>query len=146
MRYARGGIFASASFGIVVRASDGNSGYGAGHDAHAGGPYRAVVWAIPDGKVLQDTRFHPHATWHNYRVEVRRNTITLVVDGAVLVGPVQDNRFLTGGRVGLWSDGVQISVRRFKVSTLEEQRSPEEEKQREADAREAAEGILQELF
>ena len=55
--------------------------------------------------------------WHTYRMEVKGNTIKFLIDGAPIV-ETADNRYLTGGKVGLWSDNAQISVRSFKVIAL----------------------------
>jgi hypothetical protein len=52
-----------------------------------------------------------------YRVEVRANTLRLLVDGARMVDAT-DNRYLSPGRVGLWSDQYQLEVRSFKVIAL----------------------------
>ena len=55
--------------------------------------------------------------WHTYRVEVKGNTIKLLIDGASIV-ETADNRYLTGGKVGLWSADGQVSVRSFRVIAL----------------------------
>jgi len=52
-----------------------------------------------------------------YRLEVRGNTIKLLVNGGVMV-EAKDNSFLDPGEVGIWSKGVQITVSRFKVIGL----------------------------
>lgn len=58
-----------------------------------------------------------NTTWHTYRLEVRGNEETFLVDGSPFVRAT-DNRFLTGGEVGLWSQNVQVNVRSFKVIKL----------------------------
>lgn len=119
---------ALASFGVVVRATGSNDGYGAGHCA-AGGLYScgqkassewsAVIWGVDDqSAAMGATPFRPGTDWHHYRVEVRGNTLTLIVDDSLVLGPVTDNRYLRGGRVGLWSNSVQVSVRNFGVAAL----------------------------
>lgn len=117
--YTLGGSRPIGSFGVVVRASGSASdGYGVGHYAN-GGRYYAMMWPVSTSSaVIQQAEFKPGGPFHSYRVEVRANTLTLIVDGVVLLGPIQDNRFVSGGRVGLWSDDVQISVRSFKVTAL----------------------------
>jgi hypothetical protein len=52
-----------------------------------------------------------------YWLEVKGNTIKLLVDGALLLDAT-DNRHLSNGRVGLVSIGAQINVRSFKVIQL----------------------------
>ena len=66
---------------------------------------------------LAESPFKPHAAWHTYRVEVKGNTITVRIDGGV-VFQVTDNKYLAAGRIGLWSDRCQISVRNFKIILL----------------------------
>lgn len=56
-------------------------------------------------------------SWHTYRLEVRGNTLTLMKDGGVILRAT-DNRFLTGGSVGLYSHRVQLTVRAFRVIKL----------------------------
>lgn len=121
---AEGG--AAASFGIVVRSTGPTDGYGAGHCVGVGNvvcsvvdqaEYTGVIWAFPSGgkEPLMLAPFHPGMGWHHYEVRVRSNTITLVIDGSLTLGPVTDNRYF-GGLVGLWSNGAQIDVREFAVT------------------------------
>jgi hypothetical protein len=73
-----------------------------------GGDYRDTIAA---------TDYTRDMEWHTHRLEVRGNTIKLLIDGASVV-ETADNRYLTGGRVGLWSADAQVSVRSFKVIAL----------------------------
>ncbi|MGH2557535.1 MAG: hypothetical protein ACRDJH_00610 [Thermomicrobiales bacterium] len=59
-----------------------------------------------------------HTYWHTYRVEVRGNTIRLLVDG-LLVLEGTDDRLVSdpGGQVGVWSNEVEINIRRLTVLT-----------------------------
>ena len=61
--------------------------------------------------------FTPGAKWHIYRLAVKGNQIRLLVDGAPLLEKA-DDRYLDGGKVGMFSVGAQISVRSFKVLRL----------------------------
>jgi hypothetical protein len=61
--------------------------------------------------------FEPGKDWHAYRLEVRGNVCTLSIDGTVQ-GNVTNNRLLSAGRVGLWSNRYQLEVRSFKVIAL----------------------------
>jgi hypothetical protein len=55
--------------------------------------------------------------WHTYRVEVRGNDIKLLIDGQTVL-ETTDNHHLTSNSVGLWSNGMVINVRSFKVFAL----------------------------
>lgn len=57
----------------------------------------------------------PRADWHTYRVEVRSHKLTVSIDGAFALSTT-DNPYLIGAKVGLWSNGVQIRVRRVEVT------------------------------
>jgi len=102
-------------FGFVLRADDGG-GYWVGE--------KCGMAAIADGgnpfnycQFLDSSVFDPGTTWHRYRAEAKDNTIKLMVDDLV-VAEVVNNRFLAGGRIGLFSMGAQVSVRSFKVTAL----------------------------
>lgn len=119
-----GAISGVASFGVVVRADSNGGGYGAGRCTSAGifscgGPDSsvAVLWTAGNGMVLDATAFKPGEEVHRYRLEVRGNQLTVLVDGAVIL-TATDNTYLTGKRVGLWSDQAQISVLSFEVTPL----------------------------
>jgi hypothetical protein len=100
------------NFGIGARGTD--DGYVA-----AGVEWRcrstASLWAGQD--LVSNAAFDPARDWHTYRLEVRGDTITLFVDG-VLVVEATDDRYPTGGEVALWSNGVRLNVRSFMVTTL----------------------------
>lgn len=55
--------------------------------------------------------------WHTYRLEVQGNSIRVLLDGTVVI-ETSDNRYLSPGQVGLWSQGTQVNVRRFSVIAL----------------------------
>jgi hypothetical protein len=106
----------NGSFGVMARVQEDGTGYAVGHDAAD----EVVVLRSETGggrPVLDRQPFDPGEDWHTYRLEVRGNELRAFVDGGVVLGAT-DNRFLTGRRVGLWSSGAQLSVRRFEVGTL----------------------------
>ena len=77
----------------------------------------AMIRLVGSGDPIAAMAYTRDMEWHTYRVEVKGNTIKLVIDGASIV-ETADNRYLTGGKVGLWSVNGQISVRSFKVIAL----------------------------
>lgn len=122
----------TGSFGINARAPETEiGGYGAGQCLHTGfistgcdkndqSDSNLIIWT-PDpngghGPSLAQTSFDLSADWRHYAFEVNGNTLTLTVDGDIVLGPVSDNRYLEGGRVGLWSDAAQLNVRSFRVT------------------------------
>ncbi len=66
---------------------------------------------VDDLTVLSDT------DWHTYRVEVEGIFVCLLIDGEVIV-QTTDDRFTEGGQVGLWSNNLELDVRRFRVIAL----------------------------
>jgi Collagen triple helix repeat (20 copies)/Glycosyl hydrolases family 16 len=109
-------------FGIGVRNSSKGDYSGAVFSGCCGGnPPNAQILAFTqssgtiDG--LAQQAFDPGTDWHTYRVEVQGNMIRFLVDGSPLL-TTQDNRFLTGSTVGLYSIGWQLTVRSFQVIAL----------------------------
>lgn len=104
------------SFGIVVR-----DGYRVGY-CQGIGLYTCstdqenlvISNSRPDNPIVH-VPFHPSKEWHTYRVDVRANTISLFVDGAKVL-ETSDNRYLTTGRIGFWSDRTQITVRNVTIT------------------------------
>jgi hypothetical protein len=104
-------------FGLFARRGGGDSAYAG--ELYSGG--RSGIWDEITGtggnKVAEGDSFTAGADWHRYRLEVNGNVITFSVDGATLAtGP--DNRYLAGGRVGLYSNSQQLEVRSFRVVAL----------------------------
>lgn len=67
---------------------------------------------------LAQTNFDPGSGYHSYRLEVKGNSVSLLIDGARILTQT-DNRYLATGQVGLWcGEEVQISVRSFSVTVL----------------------------
>jgi hypothetical protein len=102
-----------SSFGIVARADKKETGYQAGInycEFHG-----AAFYSMPE---LGFKEFDPGTKWHTYRLEVKGNTIKFFIDEAPVM-ETSDNRYLSGGQVGLWNDNVQLNVRSFKVMKLD---------------------------
>ncbi len=150
IKYAdEGSTSALNSFGLVVRAGEGNQGYGVGHCVSVEGltfvpqqcapdkpevgaanaspgdlapppVYVALIQTADDEnrEVIAVAPFRPRGEWHHYRIEVKGNSIGLLIDDAGVVLSAVDNRYLEGDRVGLWSNGCQINVRNFKVTAV----------------------------
>jgi hypothetical protein len=133
-KYTDAGDYGADSFGIAVRYSDSNGGYKLGACASAPGyslvtPCDASDFAVSyvlilsDGDFSNDTPvkkvpFQPGSgNWHTYRIDVQGNTITVWIDGS-MVFQVTDDKFLSAGQVGLWSDRCQISIRSFTITAL----------------------------
>lgn len=105
------------SFGVMVRVQDDGTGYAAGATASD----EVVLLAELGGgrpTTLDSRPFTPELGWHRYRIEVRGNETRVLVDGQQVLSAT-DNTFLTGKRVGLWSQRSQLSVRSFEVTALE---------------------------
>lgn len=104
----------SGAFGIALR--HGSKGLYTGEVAWN---YSTTIYAqivASPGGTLVSQKFDPGTDWHIYRVEVRGNNIRFLIDGSPILATT-DNRYLTGG-VGLYSNGVQLTVRNFKVIAL----------------------------
>jgi len=128
VRYSDGGaVTAMDDFGIVVRSPNEGGGYklsicgssGLGYCGTGKNNYEAL---LSNGDPVYDTPLaesplKPPFNWHNYRIEVKGNTITVSIDGG-FVFQATDNKYLAPGRVGLWSDRCQISARNFKITLL----------------------------
>lgn len=112
----------SGCFGITVRGSSVSSGW-QGYMAGVGGcsSYWGDAYIAGPGYVSDSARvrgaFDPGNHLHTYRVEANGNVIKFLVDGSPLL-TLTDNRYLTGSQVGLWSDGVQLQVTSFAVTSL----------------------------
>lgn len=104
------------SFGVMVRVQEDGTGYGVGATADGEVVLRAEMG--PGRPPLLDSQpFTPGEEWHRYRVEVRGNELRVLIDGDLAL-TATDNTFLSGRRVGLWSERSQLSVRSFEVTPL----------------------------
>jgi hypothetical protein len=100
-----------ANFGIVVRGSE--SGFYAGGVewvCDAGSSVR--LWAL-DRLLGQQVR-QTDLEWHRYRLEVNGDHIAYSIDGSVVL-EATDATFPAGGQVAIWSNGVRLDVRAFRV-------------------------------
>lgn len=116
-----------ASFGLMARIQRDGNGYGAGHCYSLGryvpvcagsqqGEFRSVLW-VSDRATLDYGQFRPGDGWHRYRLEVRTNQFTFLIDGLQVLDGI-DNSYGAGGRVGVWSNRAVIAVRNFTVAAL----------------------------
>lgn len=66
--------------------------------------------------------FDPEQEWHTYRFEVRGSRLRLLIDGEPVLETTDDQvdaaPTADGGPIGLWSQGVQLAVRRITVTPL----------------------------
>lgn len=115
------------TFGIVVRGVD-DGGYWIGGTSSCASGRWLVVWGGPaqalgcpgrERNALPESfiDFGIDNQWHTYRIEVRGNLIRVSVDGTLLL-ETSDNRYLSSGQVGVWSQGAQVNIRRFSVIAL----------------------------
>src|SRR6266540_4242010 len=116
----RGGCH-SDSFGVLVRAPE-QGGYLVGARPTEGCGPTAELWMWDDTSLLRRTDvkrrdFSIDTEWHKYRVEVQDNKIRLFVDGGLVLEAI-DNRYVDGGKVGMWSLNIPFNVRSFKVIKL----------------------------
>jgi 3-keto-disaccharide hydrolase len=129
-RYTDEGQGGVATFGIVVRYSDGSGGYKFGSCTVAGllvdcngsdSPDYELL--LSDGEFYHDAPiikvpFRPnYAVWHTYRIDVQGNTLTAWLDGQKVFQGTND-KYLSAGQVGLWSYRCQLSIRSFTITAL----------------------------
>jgi len=121
------GVTDGNSFGMVIRASDSpDPGYMDGLEAgvyNSNGQSYTAVWrggvdaTNTSDSIIDQSNFDPAKRWHVYRIEVRGNQLKLLIDGQIAVDTAT-NRFITGVRVGLFSNNVETSVSSFRVVAL----------------------------
>jgi hypothetical protein len=102
------------SFGPVLR-GDGKSNDTNYRGAMVDGGSSARI--LRGGDTLASKDFSAGKNAHTYRIEAKGNTLKYSIDGAVVL-EATDNRFLTGGQVGIWVYGDQLNVRSFQVVAL----------------------------
>lgn len=112
-----------SQFAIVVRASTNSygswQGYSVGEDLEDNVPSTANI-AADAGHIspsLANAPFDPGTAWHTYRIEVKGNTIKLLIDEGVKFA-ITDNTYLSGGQVGFWSYEVQLNISNFKIIAI----------------------------
>ncbi|WP_069805918.1 hypothetical protein [Thermogemmatispora onikobensis] len=115
-------------FGITVRGDPTQNpwrGYIAGitYREFDDNPYQAIIAAnnrpsiSSNSQALATVPFNPGNHSHLYRVEVKANSLKLLIDGGQELA-VTDNRYLTTTQVGLSCFGFQLIITSFKVTSL----------------------------
>ena len=113
------GIACGKSFGISAR-RDIQAGTGYYGQILSCEPRAAIGILTGDTNAGTNTtsqRFDPQVAWHTYRLEVKGPRIGFLIDG-VLVAETSDSRYTSGGQLGIWSIGVHLNARSFKVFQL----------------------------
>jgi hypothetical protein len=101
----------AANFGIVARGSE--SGFYAGGDEWiCGNGSSDRIWAL-DRLLAQKDR-PIDLGWHTYRLDVNGSHITFSIDGTVVL-EATDSTYPAGGQVAIWSNGVKLDVRAFRI-------------------------------
>jgi hypothetical protein len=117
----------AVSYGILVKWSLNPLGTVGGYVAGIGGlsllktPFFNVVAASQSSTKVEkngaDNEYKPGKSWHRYRVEAKKNTITFYIDNQKIFAETS-NVFSDGGQVGLLCSGCRLNVRNFKVIGL----------------------------
>jgi hypothetical protein len=114
IRVTRAGGYSRDGFGLTARsASDGGGYAGAIWQGYPASVGYVDTW----DPLMRGQNFVPDAGWHTYRLEVDGNVATFFADGAQLAS-APDNRYLTGGHTGIFSDSYQIEVATFRILRL----------------------------
>ncbi len=120
--------FCNQSFGLVAGVANGTVwGGGPIYPCDSQAPVARITDATnwPDGydqdPTLARAPFTPGNDWHTYRLELRGGDVRFLVDGT-LVAQAENARGeelrAAPGQVGIWSQGVQLDVRRVAVEQL----------------------------
>lgn len=112
--------FVGQQFGLVARADEQGGILGGLLCSNDG-----LVLASTDTEfslIREDDRiaekdFTIDGKWHTYRLEVKGNSVRLLVDGAPFLNGT-DNRRLDSGDVGMFASELQINVRSFEIERL----------------------------
>lgn len=100
------------NFGVAIRGSDAGY-YAAGIDWDC--DQMAVLWAGQDR--LESLPLSLDQSLHVLRVEAIGDRIRYSIDGRLLID-VTDTTHPTGGEIGIWANGVAISITAFRVFDL----------------------------
>lgn len=106
-------ILVVSDVALVARMVNGtgySGGYRSGYDS-------GTLYISYGGDDISSADFKMDQAWHKYRLEVRGNSLRLLVDGAEVVRAM-DNRMLDAGTVGIYSGSSQMNVRAFRVIAL----------------------------
>jgi len=71
-----------------------------------------------DGDVIAQMDFDPGQNYHTYHFEAKGNLISLLIDGNKFVLKTNDNKYLSGGEVGLKSLNTELDISSFKIIAL----------------------------
>jgi hypothetical protein len=121
--------FCEQNFGVVAVSADGRAYFGGGllYYCDGGEPVARItdVTNWTDGynrdPTLSSARFDLGPGWHTFRLEVEPGHVRLLIDGEVVVeadDPASGEADPRAVEIGLWSQGVELSVRRVKVEPL----------------------------
>jgi hypothetical protein len=124
---ARG--YCEQNFGIVAIAVDGGTYFGAGllfacdEEAPLVRITDATDWT--DGYNRDRTLASRHraleAGWHTFRLEIRSDRVRLLIDGELVLEAERvpsRGSASSGDKVGMWSQGVQLAVRRVSIEPI----------------------------
>lgn len=104
-------------FGIFARRVQ-NGGYAFGADYYD----RLQVQRLGSSgsrrsDLMENNNYKIDNDWRTYRVEVKGNTLRLLVNGGQVL-EASDNQYLSAGETGLYVQGAQVNVRSFKIIAL----------------------------
>jgi hypothetical protein len=124
VRLSDGGAMSGVDdFGLFIRAGQPGA-YEAGICVSSGiyscpgqNGHELFLSATGGNGALAARAYSADTKWHTLRLEVRGNSLSVLLDGYSLL-TATDQRFLDPGSVGLWSNRVQVAVRSFVVTAL----------------------------
>jgi DNA-binding CsgD family transcriptional regulator len=103
-----------AGWFLLFLRGNGDGGYTMGVDRDG---YK-MMWVgdriLTGSNQLAQKAFDPGTGWHTYRLEAKGNRLRVLVDGGVFL-QATDNKYLSGGEVGLFADTAPLVVRKFRV-------------------------------
>lgn len=110
-----------SAIGLVARGTKAGS-YVAGYSSAWGGtqwdsPTSFLAMNAHNVQVMDTLPFTPGDAWHTIRLELKGNTVKVLIDGGLVIQEV-DNTYLTGGVIGIFDRGCQVDIRAFTVSAL----------------------------
>jgi hypothetical protein len=100
------------NFGVAIRGSEAGY-YAAGIDWDC--DQMAVLWAGQNR--LESHSLSLDQSLHVLRIEAIGDRITYSIDGRVLI-EATDATYPTGGEIGIWANGVAISITAFRIYDL----------------------------
>jgi hypothetical protein len=117
------GTDASKTFRLLARATDGNNCYRVAQSAGGSLQLRRIIAGATNAMGSTDYTFTP-ASATDYTIELVCNgtSISVKVDGAVVIGPVTDSTYTTGAKAGVGIGGTTGSSNTttgFAIDTFE---------------------------